>query len=187
MTKRPHIARPCTARGTVLSPRGDGTYFCPSCEEVVHDLRNVPRSEASRRFHANGGRLCGIVRAWPDGELRFAPEPPRKGIGAAAGGVALALAVTGCDDPTPAEVPETIVEEPPAEAPPPVPMPEEPDPVVAQEAEPLVEQEEPASDEPAVAANTDDSPHRHHHEAHAHEHEPVVVDDGMLGGGLDGL
>jgi hypothetical protein len=63
------IANPCSER---LQDFG----YCERCQQTVHDLSKLTRSEALELYYANGQKLCVRLTRDPNGQVEFRPEPP---------------------------------------------------------------------------------------------------------------
>lgn len=155
----------------------DGGRFCHSCNELQHDLRDATQREALALIAAKGGRLCGIFRAGPSGEVHFRPETPSRAAQAARG-AAMALALAGCGSPSettsagspPSAVPATTT------LPPSTVIAAPPTTLIAPPPETLA----PLSDAELHATDASADPADHH--AHVHTHAPVAIGSGGLAG-----
>lgn len=180
---RVEVDHPCVTEGVTFEERPGGR-FCHSCNEMQHDLRDATQREALALIEAHGGRLCGIFRAGPGGQVQFRPEKPSR-VGQAARGAAMALALAGCGssgDTSPTASPPTsiaLTPTPPASAPPP-PTAETPPPPATPTAAPLAEDD---AELHATDASADPDDHR----THEHSHEPVALSGSGVGIGIGSI
>ncbi|HZS37624.1 MAG TPA: hypothetical protein VFF06_12395 [Polyangia bacterium] len=87
------IASSCRERWDAMTPDGRGRR-CAHCSTTVVDLSSLTEREA-RRLIASGAVTCARYRFDDDGEVRFRPEPPRRGLERLAVGLGVASLLVG--------------------------------------------------------------------------------------------
>ncbi len=115
--KNVHIAEPCDASWNEMT--GDDTRrFCDHCTKHVHNLSEMPRSEATRLI-TSGQNLCVRYSHTPSGRIQFktrvvpatAPAAQLRGARALTAAAVSIAALIGCDRP----LAESDRQEPPVE------------------------------------------------------------------------
>lgn len=71
MTNQPKLKYACPMQINEFEKMGDNQYWCKSCEEHVHDFRNIS-FEAHQKFKEKSAReICGIYNTDENGRIFF--------------------------------------------------------------------------------------------------------------------